>query len=362
MTIDTHLNELSQADAAELRSLVQRLRALPEQEPSSERHAQTMAKTLNAQRLTFNAQFKKLLLAAAASIALLLSAAYVLRSRPQPLSPDLQWLIAQQEADGTWNPAHHGGTELFRPALTALSILALDTAAATYTDAIEKGLAALKRLQTPEGLFKSPDAQAQAYNLAMATFALARCSPHSPTARPMATQAVEAIKASQLPNGSWDYATTPEGNIAITSWMVRALKSAEESGLCDSQAAQRKGLRWLMRTTADQNGYVSYKPTEQASDTLTALTAISFITAGKEFPDVQTCAHQMTERLALQKQTTTQRDCYRDYAKIEAFELVGKKGEALRVRQAMSSLSNSPDTWQLAGGELYTVAFTALCK
>jgi hypothetical protein len=361
MNIQTHLDECPEAEADELRSLVQRLRAVPEQEPSLALHAQTMALLPKTQRsaLWRNPWVR---MAAAAGIAFLLSAAYVLRSRPLPPSPDLQWLVAQQEPDGTWNPAHHGGTELFRPALTALSILALDTSAATYSDAIEKGLAALKRLQTPEGLFKSLDAQAQAYNLAMTTFALARYSPHTPAARPMVTQAIEAIKATQLPNGSWDYAPTPEGNIAITSWMVRALKSAEEKGMGDSQAAQRKGLRWLLRTTSYQNGSVSYKPTEQASDTLTALTAISFITAGKEFPDVQTCAQQMTDRLALKTRPESQRDCYRDYAKIVALELAGKQDEALRIRQAMKSLSNHTDTWQLAGGELYTVAFTALCK
>jgi hypothetical protein len=361
MTIDTHLNELSQAEANELRSLVQCLRAMPEQEPSSELHGRTMALLSKTQRvILWRSPWIRIV--AAASIALLLSAAYVLRSSPQSLSPDLQWLVAQQETDGTWNPARHGGTELFRPALTALSLLALDKSSSRCSNAIEKGIASLARLQTKDGLFKSSDAQAQAYNLAMTTFALARCAPHTPKACPLVTRAVQAITATQLPNGSWDYAPTPEGNIAITSWMIRALKSAEESGVGDSLAAQRKGLRWLMRTTTCQNGYVSYKPTEQASDTLTALTAVSFITAGKSFPDVQTCAHQMTDRLASQKRPESQRDCYRDYAKIMALELAGKKGEALRIRQAMKSLSNIPDTWQLAGGELYTVAFTALCK
>lgn len=361
MNIHTHLNEFPDAEAAELQSLVQNLRALPEQEPSPGLHAQTIALLPKTQRIILWRR-PWLGVAAAAGFALLLSAVNVWLSRPPTLSPDLKWLVSQQEADGTWNPARHGGTELFRPALTALSILALDSASTQCPDAIRKGMAALARLQTPEGVFKSPDAQAQAYNLAMTTFALARCSPHTPAARPMVTRAVEAITASQLPNGSWDYAPTPEGNIAITSWMVRALKSAEESGVGDSQAAQRKGLRWLMRTTSYQNGCVSYKPAEQASDTVTALTAISFITAGKSFPDVQTCARQMTDRLALQKRPESQRDCYRDYAKIVALELAGKKDEALRIRQTMKSLSENPDTWRLAGGELYTVAFTALCK
>jgi hypothetical protein len=361
MNIHTHLEECSATEADGLRSLVQRLRALPEQEPAPELHERTLALLPKTPRFTLWRN-PWIGVAAAAGIALLLSAVNVWLTSPQPLSQDLQWLIAQQEADGTWDPTRHGGTELFRPALTALSLLALDTSSAQCAEAIEKGIAALERLQTTEGVFKSPDAQAQAYNLAMTTFALAQCAPHTPTARPLVARAVEAIEASQLPNGSWDYAPTPEGNIAITSWMVRALKSAEESGVGDSQATQRKGLRWLLRTTSYQNGYVSYKPSEQTSDTLTALTAISFITAGKSFPDIQSCAHQMTDRLTLQHKSESQRDCYRDYAKIEALELAGKQDEALRIRQAMKSLSKSPDTWRLAGGELYTVALTALCK
>jgi len=363
MNIQTHLSEYAETEGDELRSLVQRLRALPEQEPSPELHDRTMSLLSETSTRVILWRRPWLGAAAAAGIALLLSVTYVLRSSPRPLSQDMQWLLSQQEADGTWNPAHHGGTELFRPALTALSILALETTASgNCSAAITKGMAALERLQTPEGFFRSADAQAQAYNLAMTTFALAHCSPTTPAARPLVERAVTAIRASQLANGSWDYAPIPEGNIAITSWMIRALKDAETGGLVDSQAAQRKGLRWLLRNTADQQGCVSYKPTEKASDTLTALAAISFITAGHAFPETQASARQMTERLALQKRPATQRDCYRDYAKIEAFMLAGKPDEALRIRKEMATRSDGPDTWRLAGGELYTVALTALCR
>lgn len=359
MTIHTHLNELSHTEADELRPLVQRLHDLPEQDVSPAFHAQTMA-LLNKDS-TFNAQFKKFFLSAAAGVALLLGAAYLTLFRAAP-TDDLQWLIAQQEADGTWNPTRHGGSEQFRPALTALSVLALDRSPSRSSASVEKAMAALARLQTEEGLFKNGDAQANAYNLAMATFALSACTTHSAEARPVVTRAVAAITASQLPNGSWDYASTPEGNVAITSWMVRALKSAEEHGVGSTQIAQRKGLRWLMRHAAPTDGSVSYRPDTPPSDTLTALTAISFITAGRDYPDLQSCARQMTERLSLHNTKESQRDCYRDYAKIIALQLAGKRDEAQRIRKEMESLRHTPDTWRIAGGELYTVAFTALCK
>jgi hypothetical protein len=371
MTLDRHLNELSLAEATELRALVQRLRDLPEQEPSPGFHARTMARLAHdgvkggrRSRDGGHILGRKpgIGAAAAAGIAILLSVTTIIRAISQPLTQDLQWLIAQQEADGTWNPLRHGGSESFRPALTALSVLALDRSPSCPSAPIEKAIAALGRLQTEEGLFKGDDPQANAYNLAMATFALAACTAHAEEARPIVICAVEAIRASQLPNGSWDYVATPEGNVAITSWMVRALKSAEECGVESTQVAQRKGLHWLRRYTAASDGSVSYKPDVPPSDTLTALTAISFITAGRAFPDLQSCARKMTDHLSLHNKRETQRDCYRDYAKIVALQLAGRRDQAQRIRQEMESLRNTPDIWGIAGGELYTVAFTALCK
>jgi hypothetical protein len=143
--------------------------------------------------------------------------------------------------------------------------------------------------------------------------------------------------------------------------MVRALKSAEASGVATTTVAQRKGLRWLMRATALAEGQVSYKPAMAPSETVTALTAISFITAGQAFPDIQFCAKQMTEQLSQRNHPEGQRDCYRDYAKIVALELAGKRDHALRIRNEMKTLLNLPDTWRIAGGDLYTTTFTALC-
>ena len=355
MTIQKHIEELPDAEA--YLDLVKSLRALPEQEPSPAFHSETLARMKAGQRVAF---WRSSWIGIAAGLAVLLTAgALVLSTRSTP-SADIQWLLAQQEKDGTWNPSRHGGNEQFRPALTALSVLALDRSSPHSSKSIQKAMAALGRLQTADGGFAGGDPQARAYNLAMTTYALATCPATQPKAKPIIQRAVEAITASQLANGSWDYASTPEGNVALTSWMVRALKSAEASGVETSGIAQRKGLRWLMRMTAHTDGNVSYKPATAPSETVTALTAISFISAGQAFPDIQSCAKQMTEQLSQRNQPEGQRDCYRDYAKIVALELAGKRDQALRIRNEMKTLLNVPDTWRVAGGDLYTTTFTAL--
>jgi len=356
MNIQHHIEELPDAEAYQ--SLVKSLRSLPEQEPSADFHRQTLARFRTAGRFPI---WRTSWVGVAASLAILLSAgAFILSSRTAP-SADIQWLLAQQEKDGTWNPSRHGGNEQFRPALTALSVLALNRSSPRSSASIQKAMTALGCLQTADGGFVGGDPQARAYNLAMTTFALATCPTTRQQAQPIIQRAVEAITSAQLANGSWDYASTPEGNVALTSWMVRALKSAEASGVETTGVAQRKGLRWLMRMTAQTDGQVSYKPAMAPSETVTALTAISFITAGQAFPDIQFCAKQMTEQLSQQNQPEGQRDCYRDYARIVALELAGKRDHALRIRNEMKTLLNVPDTWRVAGGDLYTTTFTALC-
>jgi hypothetical protein len=55
-------------------------------------------------------------------------------------------------------------------------------------------------------------------------------------------------------------------------------------------------------------------------------------------------------------------DCYRDYAKVLAFESAGARAQAQQVRRQMLSQQESarPDQWESVGGRLYTAALTAL--
>lgn len=362
MNVTTHLEMLSESDARAFRNVILRLKAQPEAEPSPGLHDRIMAQLHQKRKMPVLLWWA----AAAASLAVLFGLAGVLQRALPPgsrhtalaaASGDIRWLAENQEADGTWDPARHGGAETFRPALTALALLALHQEAAAYTGPISKGVTALAALQAADGSFGGNDGQAKLYNLAMATCALATCGGAD---NPALTHAVTRIKGCQGPDGSWTY--TQESNAAVTAWMTRALECAEARGNADAAIPLRKGLRWLRGNVRD-DGRIAYHPTSAPSDTLTALSAYSLLAAGK-FPDLQTLGRRMTDALTVQPTGVAAPDCYRDYAKIIAFESAGKAASAesvrTQIRQRRSTAAH--DQWDIAGGHIYTAALATLCR
>jgi len=357
MNLETHLESLTENDARDFGRIVRLLKAQPEVEPSPD-----LCDKITAQ-LSKRAKPPKALwwVAAAASLAILFSLTSLLRQGSPVASEDIRWLAKNQEADGTWSPAHHGGVEAFRPALTALSLLALQQATGAYREQIAKGVSALERMQTAEGSFGGDDGQAQLYNLAVTTYALTRCGADSPAL----VRAIAHIRTRQEPDGSWTYAGTHEGNVAVTAWMTRALACAEAHGNMDASIPLRKGLRWL-RSHVRDDGRMAYHPLSAPSDTLTALSAHSLIEAGKLFPDLQTLGLRMTDAISVQPPDTDEpNDYYRNYARIIAFESAGKTTLAASIRKQTSQMyagSAPRDRWYIAGGAVYNAAFLALCR
>ena len=382
MDITAHLGELHMSDAQDFREIVRLLRARPEVEPSPGLHDRVLAQL--PERTRRSVMWWRWGAPLAASLVVLLALAGLLNLPSHTASDaneDIRWLAENQEADGTWDPARHGGTEAFRPALTALAVLALQFHAESsyrvesshvdttrfdsiYTPHISKGIAALAALQTEDGSFGGDSSQAKLYNLAMATYTLAQAQ-HSSTAT--LSRAIACLNACQQPDGSWTYAelvfgapgSTHEGNAAITAWMTRALAIAEAHGNAGATIPLRKGLRWLRDNVRD-DGRMAYHPASAPSDTLTALSAHSLIEAGKLFPDLQALGIRMTDAINIQPSDTT--DCYRDYAKILAFESAGKTAKAESVRRQLRQNPRSQDPWRIAGGQLYTAALTTLCR
>ena len=355
MDITTHLETLADDDARAFRSVIRLLKAQPEAEPSPGLHNRIAAQ-LPAQRKM--PSFWRWGIPIAASLTVLLGVARVLQHRSPTENGDIRWLAENQETDGTWNPARHGGAEPFRPALTALSLLALREANGVggHTGQIAKGLSALERLQTVEGAFGGDGGQSQLYNLAITTYALATCEADNATL----SRAVTHIGTSQQPDGSWTY--TQEGNAAVTAWMTRALVCAEAQGVVEARVPLRKGLRWLRDNVRD-DGRMAYHPASAPSDTLTALSAHSLIVAGKTFPDLQALGIRMADALNTQPSAAAPSDCYRDYAKIIAFESAGNTASADAIRnQIRQRPPAAHDQWGVAGGQVYTVALTTLSR
>ena len=352
MNVMTHIESLPENDARDFGRIVRLLKAQPEAEPSPGLHGRIAAQLPKRPRLPKAWWWVPV----AASLAVVFSLASMLQNRSP--STGKNWLAENQEADGTWDPARHGGVEAFRPALTALALLALrQEGEAAYPGQVAKGASALIALQAADGAFGGDDGQAKLYNLAMATYALAVCGADAAAL----SRAIGQIRSSQGPDGSWTY--TQEGSAAVTAWMTRALACAEAHGHTEASVPLRKGLLWLRGHVRD-DGRMAYHPTSAPSDTLTALSAYSLIEAGGKFPDLQTLGIRMTDALGIQPSSATAPDCYRDYAKIIAFESAGKTASAENIRKQVRQRrqDNPQDQWRIAGGKLYTVALTTLCR
>jgi len=355
MNLETHLETLTERDARDFGRIVRLLKAQPEAEPSPGLHERITAQLAKRPKLPKVWRWA----AAAALLAILFSLTSLFREGPPVASEETRWLAENQEADGSWDPARHGGVEAFRPALTALSLLALRQEAGAYPRQIAKGVSALAHLQAADGSFGGDDGQAQLYNLAMATYALALCGTDSPAF----SRAITRIRASQEPDGSWTYAGNHEGNAAVTAWMTRALASAETHGNTDASIPLRKGLRWLRDHVRD-DGRMAYHPAAAPSDTLTALSACSLIEAGQLFPGLKPLGIRMTDAINVQPSAAAAPDCYRDYAKIIAFESAGKTESAENVRTQVRQRRHGTlqDQWGIAGGQLYRVAMITLSR
>jgi hypothetical protein len=361
-----------EADA--LRAVVRRLLAVPPREPSAGLPARVQAAVQAERAERAGPRLTRRLAespfqpwwgaAAAASVAVLLGVASLFHGPACGTGAEdgLGWLAGQQEADGTWDPARHGGDPAYRPAVTALAALALARdPAARHAERVGRACDALAGLQTPGGTFGGAG-RAESYNLAIVTYALAALDLPRPQVKAALGRAVAYTRAAQSAEGGWDYEPGSEGNAAVTAWQVRALACASERGVAQADVPLRKGLRWL-RGVARADGSVAYhRGSDARSESLSALAAHTLMTSGKPFPGLPALGRRMAASLSAGPAGGADADCYRDYVKVLAFESAGEGGQAAAVRGGLIKRrqSGGPDQWQSVGGTPYAYALTAL--
>ena len=365
MNLSTHLETLKPVETEAFRSLVKRLCDRPEQEPSEGLTARVMATVVAERGRTQHRRpwwgVAAAVLIISLTLAILRFTAGPLDATPTPGDP-LAWLAQSQESDGTWSPARHGGAEAYRPALTALSALALASAPAStrYTHQVERACAALRALQPPEGVFRGSGRE-QAYNQVMTSYALTRLYSSYPQLKSVVQRAVAYSSQQQSAEGGWDYEAGSAGNAALTSWQVRMLAEAKQHGFSEAETPLRKGLRWV-RGSMQDDGHVAYhRGSRSRSESLDALAAYALMTAGKTYPGLGQLGRQVADRLAPASVDETA-DCYRDYAKSLALDSAGARKQAEQIRRQMIAhqSAGSRDQWQGVGGRLYTTALTCL--
>ena len=215
------------------------------------------------------------------------------------------WLASRQCPDGTWSPSETGGNEAFRPALTALALMALQRhAPVRHADAIARAEQALVAMQTDDGAFgdSSPD---RLYNHSFATYALltlqnARGEGLTPTLK----RAIAFSLRSQNHFGAWDYAVQRPGNAALTVWQLAILVEAGKAGWRDDAGQMRRGLAWLRRL--GQGGYFDYREDldrkytpRSGSDTLTDMATATLLEAAGKYPEFRETAETAVASLQL---------------------------------------------------------------
>ncbi|HQQ91588.1 MAG TPA: hypothetical protein PLU38_06965 [Kiritimatiellia bacterium] len=379
MNLNAHLSELPAAEAAAFRTLVARLQAAPQREPAPQLASRILAAvasertqrpTLNAQPITTNhkpvtSNYRLWRWAAALAAALLAAVtlfnrpAAPLPAAPLPAADPAAWLAACQEADGAWQPARHGGDPAYRPALTALAALALARDPADrFREGLRRAAAALVAMQAADGAFGG-EGRVRAYNQAIAAYALATLAPHGPATAAALERAVAFSRAGQSAEGGWDYEAGSEGNTAVTAWQVRALAAAAERGVGQANIPLRKGLRWLRGAARSEGGVAYHRGSAGRSESLSALAAYTLMTSGRAFDGLPALGRHLTDTLTAADGAA---DCYRDYAKVMAFESAGDTARAEAVRTGMRHRrqAGAQDPWEPIGGTLYTCAFTAL--
>lgn len=206
----------------------------------------------------------------------------------------LQWLVANQAADGRWDADAHGAGREARilgqdrggagaradTGITGLAVLALLAGGQTHLEgehreAIQHGLEFLLRSQKSDGdLAGDAEVFARMYchGIAMLAISEAYAITGDQRIRPYVERAVAYTVGSQHPTtGGWRYHPGDTGDMSQFGWQLMALKSAEQAGFTIPPGTRSGMERFLESvTTGRRRGLASYRPREQASRTMTA--------------------------------------------------------------------------------------------
>lgn len=154
----------------------------------------------------------------------------------------LQWLVKQQQPDGSWSlvkPYSSAASVENRPAATAMAMLALLGAGHTHLDGkyrenVKKGLYYLKSRQNERGYFATGLAHhQQAY--AQAQCMIVVCELYAMTKdqalKILAEESVNYALYAQSAEGGWRYDPKVDSDVSITGWFLMGLISAKAAGI-----------------------------------------------------------------------------------------------------------------------------------
>ncbi len=234
--------------------IVSRLRAVPEREFRD--ISGEVMKAIVKRRLMMRCAVASLASAAAAAVVVILmvppvsskdGVERVVAINDAVASPS-EWLISAQEADGTWNPAHWGGSAEYIPAVTGFAMMSLVSDEGDACDAVvSKAAQAFRAMQAADGRVGAAT-ERSIFNHGIATVALLKLyeTGRFPELFTVVDGAVNHIRETQNSTGGWGGG---EG-VSADIWMVDALARASVLGWQDKAGHLRRGIRRLETAAA----------------------------------------------------------------------------------------------------------------
>lgn len=261
---ENHLPECAgcRDEVASYRQIIAILRSLPVPETSENLARRVFANVRAPHRGFSNRQ--AIWLWSAAAVALLAfvpffprglapappaSPSSVTKNSETSLDRGINWLCANQEADGSWDAEKWGGLRNFEVALTALPAIAVIGKNFTTPEraaVASRAIAWLRVRQSDDGTF-GPDNVGVPYNHSIATLALLhayRLDRDSSLKRQI-DSAIAAMVRAQGRDGGWAWRGGSTSDKTITGWHLEALRLAHELKLENSKVALDRGLAWV---------------------------------------------------------------------------------------------------------------------
>lgn len=301
------------------------------------------------------------------------------------ISRAANWLSANQELNGSWNPERWDGSAEYRVGLTGMSLLTLlglpeGLRSEPGTKSEYRAIDYIVSNQNDKGHFGA-FSRGVMYNHGIATVALLEAmnresSPDGPVTRAVES-ALTFITEQQLPAGGWGYVDEQaSANTGISVWQLRALSLAEKRGLLQDKRPLQRGLLWLkgMIDTKGNFGYRSPEDFPEGPETLTAMGAFCILTAdsfGAVSFDTRPRLHRAIQ--ALNEVSEDDVDFYRWYFLAHARHAADSFIEnsftsALTAYLLDSRVQDGPHRgtwspagrWSTAGGRIYSTTMATL--
>lgn len=306
----------------------------------------------------------------------------------------IDWLVANQSADGRWDCDAHGGGRETRTlghdrggagaqadtAITGLALLALmgrgeTHLAGDHRESVQHGLEFLLASQTDDGcLAGNAELFAAMYAHAIATLAV--CEAFALTGderlQPGAAKAIEYTLRAQHVAGGWRYRPGDAGDMSQFGWHVMSLKSAELAGLPIPAETNLRMRRFLASCTSGRaRGLAAYRAGDRPSRTMTAEAMVCRGFLGENVAQA-TASEGLQFILEERPSARSGNFYYWYYATLATFQQQGREWETWnrelqrellstqRLDGAMAGSWDPDQVWGGYGGRVYSTALGAL--